>query len=401
MTSKEKDSYILEHWQEQSDRELAKNCGLTPKAVESRRLKMELRRTALPKNVPEPLPDEEQVAQDSEITRLRDELGRLRKLYKLATRERSSDEALIVAIREVVPTFEPVTPPKPVQINGKVETETAVLLLGDLHIGEVVDEEETGGIAVYDLDIAHRRVMHTVQTAVKMTKEHLKGGYHIPNIEVFGLGDFVSGIIHKELEVTNEVGIVEQVMVAAEMTAEALLLLCQHFEHVTFTGVVGNHGRVEMHKYFKMKAKNNYDRMVYLIVEKMLKDQPNLTMNVPMSFWTIRKVENTRFLLLHGDQIKGWMGFPVYGANRAYMKMRSLLEGYGNGFDTMVMAHFHTPNIWNIQRDEVICNGSTKGGDEYALGAISAACDPVQILFGVHPRRGRTWTYYINSSEVK
>lgn len=344
---------------------------------------------------------EEQVSADSELTRLQDELVRLRKLYKHATRERAMDADLLSAIHEVVPTRDAVPVPKPVKVNGDVEEETAVLLLGDLHIGEVVDEEETGGISVFDTDIAYRRLMFTVENAVRIVKEKLRGGYSIKHLEVFGLGDFVSGIIHKELEVTNEQGIVEQVMTAAEFLAEALQLLCQHFETVTFTGVVGNHGRVEMHKYFKMKAKNNYDRMVYLIVEKMLKNQPNLTMNIPSAFWVVRQVENKGFFLMHGDNVKSWMGFPFYGVNRGYLKLRTLLKGYDQDFDTMILGHFHNPNIFTVQRDEVIVNGSLKGGDEFALGAISAACDPIQILFGVHPRRGRTWTYYLNSSEVR
>ena len=348
----------------------------------------------------EELTDEKQVAKDSDVLRLEDEIKRLRQLYKMSVRDTSSTDVLVDVIRKSVPSLAGLTPPKPVVVNGDVETETAVLLLGDWHVGEVTDIEETGGIATYDTDIARRRALYTVQSAVRIAKGHLKGGYHIPNIEVFGLGDFVSGIIHKELEVTNEQGIVEQILEASRILAESLLLLSQHFETVTFTGVVGNHGRVEMQRYFKMKAKNNYDRLVYEIVKVMLANQPNITINVSLSFWALRKVENTRFLIMHGDNIKGWMGFPFYGENRAYMKMRALLEGYGNGFDTLVLGHFHTPNIFQVQRDEVINNGSTKGGDEYSLGAVSAACDPVQVFFGVHPKRGRTWTFYLNSKSV-
>ncbi len=397
--------FVGEHYTEMTDLDMGRERGISQSAV--RRIRdnhgwkkgqQGIRASSPPEAE---IPVDEQVRRDSELQRLRDDLRRTRRLYKFATKDTAHTEAIEQAIREIVPAHEPVPTPKPVKLNGEMETETAVLLYGDIHIGEVIDEEETGGIAVYDTEIAHRRMIYTIETAVKMTKEHLKGGYHIPNIHVFGLGDFVSGIIHKELEVTNEQGIVEQVMVAAEYLAESLLLLCQHFEQVTFTGVVGNHGRVEMNRYFKMKAKNNYDRMVYLIVEVMLRDQPNLTMDIPESFWTVVKVEDTRFLIMHGDNIKSWMGFPFYGLNRGYMKLRTLMEGYKAGFDTMIVGHFHTPNIFSVQRDEVIVNGSTKGGDEYALGQLSAATDPVQILFGVSKKYGRTWTFYINSSAVR
>jgi len=67
----------------------------------------------------------------------------------------------------------------------------------------------------------------------------------------------------------------------------------------------------------------------------------------------------------------------------------------------MVVGHFHSPNVLNIQRSKLIMNGSPKGGDEFSLGAMTAASDPVQYIFGVHNKYGLTWNFPINSCEVK
>lgn len=331
---------------------------------------------------------------------LQEQHNQLRSKMREQSKRNASVEAMVEAIEETVPTRDPVPVPKPLKVNGDVDTEDVVLCLGDFHYGEVVDPEETGGIAVYNIDVAQARLEHTIDTAIKMAKEKLRGGYHLPRLYVFGLGDWVSGIIHDELEISNEVQIVSQVLESGELLEEALLKLCQHFEEVIFVGVVGNHGRVKQERYFKGKAINNYDFLVYKMVAKALKNQPNLTMRIPKSFWHIEAVQGHRYLLMHGDVIRQWMGMPWYGMQREYLKWRALAESFVGGFDDLVIGHFHNPNIVTIQRDEIIVNGAFKGGDDYSLG-IGVACDPIQLMWGVHPRRGRTWTFQINSADIR
>lgn len=216
------------------------------------------------------------------------------------------------------------------------------------------------------------------------------------------LGDLVSGIIHDELKQNDEVGIVKQMLHAVDAIAEAILMLCQEFEEVRVTSVVGNHGRVSEKYYFKGKANNNFDYLVSKMLEKLTADQPNLSWNVPESFWAMEEVCGDTFFLSHGDFVRSWSGIPWYGLSRAYLKWRTLAADYGISFDHMVIGHFHNPNVFTMVRGMMFVNGSTKGGDEYAIGAISAACDPVQLLFGMNPtRRGPTSIWHVNSAHIR
>jgi len=224
--------------------------------------------------------------------------------------------------------------------------------------------------------------------------------YRFRKLHVFMLGDLVSGVIHDELRVNDEVGIVEQMILATDILAEALLMLCQAFPEVHIASVVGNHGRVSEERYFKGKATNNYDYLVSHMLERMLSGQPNLTWNIPKSFYTVEQVENERFLLLHGDVVKSWMGIPFYGLQRAYLKWHALHVDYGKPFDHMIVGHYHNPNRMTMVRNELIINGCIKGGDEYSIGAIAAACDPSQTLFGVHPRKGITHYWVIKTAHI-
>jgi hypothetical protein len=336
---------------------------------------------------------------DRKISRLEDEIKHLRKLYKGTTKESAALDAMVEAIYEVVPTMQTVRVPKRRVITDDVEEESLVLLLGDLHIGEVVDPDQTSGIAEFNVDIARRRIQYTVDTAIKIARDKM-AKYHFRRLVAPILGDVVSGIIHDELRVNDEIGIVGQLIVAVEILAEAILKLCQEFEAVHVPCVVGNHGRVTEERYFKGKATNNYDYLVYKMLEKVLADQPNLTWDIPKAFFTVVTVEKSRFLLLHGDVVKSWMGIPFYGLQRAYLKWRALHADYGMPFEHMIVGHYHNPNMQTIVRYELIINGCIKGGDEYSIGAIAAACDPVQIMFGVHPEKGITHRWYINSKSI-
>jgi hypothetical protein len=347
--------------------------------------------------------DDEEAAleslKDRQISRLKDEINRLRRLYKAQTKDSAGIEALVGAIHDTVPTMRPVRVPRYVKPAPEIEEESLVLLLGDLHIGEVVDPEQTAGISVFNVDIARQRVRHTIDTAISIAKDKLSN-YRFQKINVFLLGDLVSGIIHDELRVNDEVGIVGQCIEAVDIIAEAILKLCQVFPEVHVASVVGNHGRVSEEKYFKGKATNNYDYLVSKMLEKFLAAQSNLTWNIPKSFFTVETVENESFLLLHGDVVKSWMGIPFYGLQRAYLKWRALHADYGFPFKHMIVGHYHNPNMMSIIRYKLIINGCIKGGDEYSIGAISAACDPSQTLFGVHPRKGITHYWEINSGVV-
>lgn len=363
-----------------------------------RRRKQEVQQTHVSDKV---LTPEEESTKDKEIYRLSQANKALKTKYEFEIGRSSGFEALQGILNQIIAERPRVVPPPKVKIDSHATTEHAVLALGDLHFGEVVDIKQTGGIAVFNMEIAKKRLDFTVDRAIEIIKGHLSGGYHIPKIHVFLLGDLISGEIHEELRNSNEQGIIQQTMFVLECLEENILKLCENFEEVHITSVVGNHGRKKEDYYFKDKAVENFDYLISRMLEKYLDKQPNLTWSIPQSYWAIQKVQNRRYLVMHGDGVRSWMGLPFYGLQKEFLKWRALAESYLGGFDDLVVGHFHNPNIFTVQRDEIIINGTIKGGDEYSLGALSAACDPVQFLWGVHPKYGRTWTYKINSSEVK
>ena len=263
----------------------------------------------LTENQKQELPIEEKVKYDRRIHQLEARLFELAKRYKQMTKESSKEDAVIGAIYEVLPQMPRIKVPELVVSEKDIDQESAVLLLGDLHFGEQYDEEEMGGISVFNMDVAERRFNAVIDRTIKIINEKMSG-FNVEELYVFGLGDFVSGIIHDELVQNNEIGIIQQVTEAVRIVGGGLLRLSQYF-NVHFVGVVGNHGRVTQKIYFQQKARNNYDYLCYVMMERLYGGQSRLHFTVPKAFWTIVQVENTRFMLQHGDTVRSWGGIPL------------------------------------------------------------------------------------------
>lgn len=335
-----------------------------------------------------------------EVEQLRALLSIERQRAKALDKERIAADRIVeyakIALRSL-PTVRPPAPLPASKRKGKTR-ESAVLLASCWHIGETVRAEEMGGLNAYDFDVFCARLQHVIDTTVKFCLDNMVG-YEFDELHVIHTGDAVSGIIHDELIESNCLNIVEQAHLGALVTAQALRELCAVFPKVVFTGVVGNHGRTEKAKRWKGKAQVNWDYVFYNYLATMLRDQPNITFNVPLSFWAGIEIRGYNFHISHGDTAKSWNGIPFYGLNREAGKWTEIAAVQSKVWHYFIRSHYHTSG--NLQRPagEMILNASLKGGDEYAMGlALFGA--PIQTLFGVHERHGRTWQLSINAQNA-
>lgn len=291
----------------------------------------------------------------------------------------------------------PAMPPAPrPRKPGKGQTvESAVMVASCWHVGETVRAAEMGGLNEYNFDVFCLRLQRLVDAAVRFTTENMRA-HVFDELHVIHTGDFVSGIIHDELSETNCLNIVEQATLGALVTAQALRELAAVFPRVVFTGVVGNHGRTTPRKRAKGKQQINWDYVAYQYLALMLRDQRNVRFNLPLSFWAGIEIKGHNFHVSHGDDIKSWAGIPFYGLGRSAAKWLEIGVAKRDFFRYFVRSHFHTRGELQTALGENILNGSMKGGDEYAL-TLPAFGDPIQLLFGVHERYGKTWSLPINT----
>ena len=343
---------------------------------------------------------EECIGRDKDLMRIKAQRDRAEKKYVALLKDQIFMEHIIDTLRETIVAMPRVTIPPMPKIKSRTSVgEKAILMISDAHVGEVVDVEQTRGIAQYNFDIFRRRVQYLSDKVVDLLKNKLKG-YNFEEIHVAMLGDMISGNIHEELMMTNEYTVIESVHGAAIIMAQFLADMARQFPKVVVPCVVGNHGRMMN----KPSAKNryvNWDFVFYNMVSLLLQNQKNIEFIIPKSFYMIHKIFDFNALLMHGDYgiNGGFAGIPFYGVQRASFRLSELLNKEEELLDLIMMGHFHSlTTLDRVHGGSIMMNGSIIGGTEYSVGKMFTSNQPKQMLFGVHPEKGKTWQYDINLS---
>jgi len=262
---------------------------------------------------------DEQIKTDRIQQSLKGEIHLLKLKNNQLMKEANAQDRIIRYNQIAVDALPVVRVPRKQFIKKRKVVESVVLVGSCWHIGEVISKEEMGGLNEYNFDIFVQRFQSLVDETIRFTSRNMNQ-HHFEELHIFLTGDMVSGIIHDELEATNQLNIVEQATLGALVTAQGILELAQVFPKVILTCVVGNHGRTKRQKYYKHKQQVNWDFVFYTNLSLLLKNQKNVEFNIPLSFWAGVEVQGQKFLIMHGDQIKSWGSIPFYGINREVAK---------------------------------------------------------------------------------
>lgn len=327
--------------------------------------------------------------------KLNDQIAHLRKALADSQNEvsrlhRESGERLLLAksVKEAVEALEPLRP-VPYKVPAKLQSETkmaAVLKLSDWHIGEIIRPEETERFGEYNWAIAQERIACIVDKVIAWTQCH-RLAFNIPHLYIFCEQDFISGNIHKELEVTNEFPLPVQAVKAGALLAQTVATLAPHFPEVHICEVGGdNHSRLNPKPQAKQKATNSMGYVVYAMANESLRKHANVEIIEQDGATFLADVLGVKFLVEHGDSVRGSLGFPWYGISRkrgreAFRRM-IVRRKRDIGFDYMSFAHWHVPSI--IEEIGLV-NGSLSGTTEFDHQQGRHA-DPSQVSFMVNPK---------------
>ena len=341
------------------------------------------------------LPVNELVKSERQVIHASEELHELKRKYRELLKEGNVQDKILEFNANAINALPAVEPPAPFIPMKAHAVESAVLVGSCWHIGEVINKQHMGGLNEYNFDIFCRRLQFLIERTITFTTANMSK-HKFEELHVFLTGDMVSGIIHEELTETNDLNIVEQAHLGSLVTAQAFMELAQAFPKVIVTCVVGNHGRTEKSKRFKGKQQINWDYVFYNNLALLLANQKNISFNIPLSFWAGVEVQHHKFLIQHGDLVKSWGGIPFYGITREVGKWMAIKASQKDFFNYWVGSHFHTRADLQTPTGSNILNASLKGGDEYAAG-LGLYGDPIQVLFGVHAKYGKTWSIDIKT----
>jgi len=299
-------------------------------------------------------------------------------------------------LRDILDRFSAIKPadqkvPKwmrPKKSRKKVDKRaTPVLVLSDLHLDEVVDPFELGGVNSYNREIAHARLERVVNATVG-TLDHYVTGLQMEGLVVPLLGDVITGEIHEELTKTNEAPVPETIRHWVPHLASALTYLADAFGHVHVPCVDGNHDRTYKKLPSKQRAYSSNAWIIYNWLADLLRDDDRVSFSITPSSEQTMPIYDMNFLLVHGDGFRtaGGVGGIYPSLLKYLLRKQSKYAAQGTPIDHTLMGHWHQ---LTRGRDFTV-NGSLKGYDEYAQDKAFALERPQQAMFLVAPDRGIT-----------
>ena len=126
------------------------------------------------------------------------------------------------------------------------------------------------------------------------------------------------------------------------------------------------------------------------------RDLPNVKFNLTMSWFDLPKVQGRKFLILHGEDVRRYMGFPWYSVNRMLNGYYKLVNLIGESFEYLTFGHHHVASDFQTSVGEWFCNGNWVGWTLYSVKRLYEIAPPKQWLLFVHKKQGITGRRLIN-----
>jgi hypothetical protein len=353
---------------------------------------------------------ENQPANDPELARLARELERIRlerNVARAAHRQAERDVEQLQADVERLTALDAVSVEtakwaKSKRRHGKNEA-TALIMLSDLHLDEVIDPAEVAGMNAYNREIALQRLQQAADGAIRLGTE-LLAGFDIRNaVVVFG-GDMVHGNLHDNAEWNETPSVIATVDYWADHLAKFLDTISNGFggtepANVHCVSVVGNHGRNTMKPRTRGRVIDSFDHHLTRLVQRHYRDDPRFSWNVPMSADAYVNVYDTRILVTHGDQARGGSGISGLFTPVALLDSRKRKRdaSFGRAYDHLMMGHWHT----YVRGNGFTINGSLCGVNAYAYINNFGYEPPAQAFGIITPEHGVTIEAPIYCSDRK
>lgn len=283
----------------------------------------------------------------------------------------------------------------------KPGNEDVVLVLGDVHIGDVV--ENSDGVEVFNPEIAVDSVDHFTEKALALI-ERIQGLSSVDTVHVVWTGDMITNEnIYDGQQFQIGLKLRDQLSEAVAALTRQVATLADHdaVDAVQVVAVPGNHGKTRASGVSKQA---NMDLILYRWVHDRLIDRGY---DDVVRFDTSEAQHFANFPVRGGE----FRGHARHGHNAmqhidATSRSQSDWRGWQNkhSFDFAVMGHHHTSQRAEVMNEyPVIMSPSMKPGDDFAEKIGRPDVSTVRKLgtvFGVSDQRAVTWEFVLDDADM-
>ena len=274
--------------------------------------------------------------------KLRDERNEIARIQ----RELARRESLIDVVKDAIRTEVSPLPGYVPHVHAAASNDLIVHLT-DLHVGVEIDNF----VNEYSVDVLYYRLSQYIEKIDEIRQRHGS-----ENCYVLLGGDMVSGLIHCNLRLENNLDVVKQVKVASSVISGFLQHLSRMFSSVHVYSVPGNHGRVQPKKEDNLRGEN-FDILIPYIVGLMMGNYENV--------------------IVHDENIEPTVamfnvrGNEVFGVHGDKDSMESVVQKMTMMFrvkpDIVLAGHRHTNGMRTVYDTRCYESGCISGPDSYCM----------------------------------
>jgi len=255
------------------------------------------------------------------------------------------------------------------------------------------------GMNAYNSIIAANRVHEVVESAKKIIRLH-QSMYTIEKLWVPIVGDMISGSIHEELALSNDLSDPAATVLAARLMYMAINELCTLGIPIQINTAVGNHPRLTEVMPTKRQTQTNLDWLAYEFLGAMLEGNDQVDMQVSTGQISVVNLYGWRWVLEHGYGIKHSKEEDAEDRLRAIFDdptYRKENKHTGTSFDMVLVGDQHRPKLLQ----STIVNGSLPGWSDLATAWRLRPSSACQQLVGCSKSHVRTWAYSIDVGDIR
>lgn len=293
-------------------------------------------------------PSEDKVDTDNtELIKMRKEkikLSDARVEYNRLIRQEARKESYADMVKRIIcENVEPMNVP----VHYTLFNSSTDLLchLTDVHCGIEIHNWKND----FDEDILKKRIE-------KFTSDILDiRGMHESENCYLVIGEIISGIIHNNLRLQNNMDLMEQFKYVSELISAMLIRMANHFNHIYVYTTPGNHSRISPKKEDALDGEN-MDILLPFYLKARMQNIKNITI-----------CDNTIEPEIAIFNIRGNNVFAAHGHKDSPSNVvQNFTMMFGIKPDIVLLGHRHTNSMETVYDTKVIQSGCVSGSDNYA-----------------------------------
>lgn len=242
---------------------------------------------------------------------------------------------------------------KPINISSKSTgydciygNNDLLIHISDIHTGIEIHNWKND----FDEDILKKRLEKYVSEIIKIQKRHYSENAFVV------IGEIISGLIHNNLRLQNNMDMMEQFKYISELLSSILVELSEHFKQIFVYVTPGNHSRISPKKEDSLDGEN-MDVLLSFYLRARLQNYKNISI-----------CENIIDPEIASFVIRGQKVFAAHGHKDSPQNVvQNFTLMFGMRPDIVLLGHRHTNGMTTVSDVKVIESGCCSGSDQFAV----------------------------------